>query len=194
MSNYRTQLVDLIKRVGCVEREDEVTLSGGDQTNIYLDIPHILSTGATLRLAALVIAEWVALHVTEDITAVGSPQTGADALTAVLASRLPHPMRWFTVRKAFKEHGPGGFIQGAMLSENDTVVLIDDVASTGASLLRAANLVEDTGARVAAVIPLVDRAGVAAGHFDARGIPYWPVITYLDLDIPALIQSAEGVL
>lgn len=193
MSRHRDTLIELIRDIGCEEREDPVTLSGGSETNIYLDLPHVFSTGARLKLAAAVLIEWIELHVAEQITAIGAPQTGADALVGATVVRSMANLKWFTVRKTYKEHGIPGWMQGATLGPEDRVVLTDDVVSTGHSLLRAIDYVEETEAQVAAVIPIVDRAGVAASQFDARGIPYWPVITHRDLDLPPLLQSRQEV-
>lgn len=194
MSRHRSTLIELIKERGCEQREDPVTLSGGAETNVYLDIPHVCDNGLRLKLAAAVLMEWIELHVQTPITAIGAPQTGADALVGVVAARSMSNLSWFTVRKTYKEHGIPGWIQGAQLTEDDVVVLTDDVVSTGHSLMRACDFVEEeTGARIAAVIPLVDRAGVAASQFDARGIPYWPVLTHRDLDLPPLLQSRQEV-
>jgi orotate phosphoribosyltransferase len=194
MSRHRDTLIELIKERGCEEREDPVTLSGGAETNVYLDIPHVLDSGGRLKLAAAVLIEWIDLHVSDPITAIGAPQTGADALVGAIAVRSQTILKWFTVRKTYKEHGIVGWMQGAQLNDQDVVVLTDDVVSTGHSLMRACDFVEEeTGARIAAVIPLVDRAGVAASQFDTRGIPYWPVLTHRDLDLPPLLQSRQEV-
>jgi orotate phosphoribosyltransferase len=193
VSRHRDTLIELIKERGCEEREDPVTLSGGAETNVYLDMPHVLDSGGRLKLAAAVLMEWIELHVSDPITAIGAPQTGADALVGAIAVRSQTILKWFTVRKTYKEHGIVGWIQGAQLNEQDVVVLVDDVVSTGHSLLRACDEVYDAGAQIAAVIPLVDRAGVAASQFDARGIPFWPVLTHRDLDLPPLLQGRQEV-
>ena len=189
MSTTRRALIELIKDEGCAPREEEVGLSGGGSTNVYLDIPSILDTGRRLRLAAAVLGEWFDLHVLEPSTAVGGPQTASIPLSAAVGQRNLD-VKWFSVRKELKGHGMDGWIQGARLDENDTVILTDDVVSTGSSLVHAYEKVSETGARVLAVIPLVDRAGLAQGRFTALDVDYWPCITHLDLDIAPLIQEA----
>ncbi|WP_165821715.1 hypothetical protein [Mycobacterium colombiense] len=63
---------------------------------------------------------------------------------------------------------------------------MDDVVSTGASLMRAFDAVWDTGAEILAVMPLVDRAGVADTSFRERGVRYHPLFTHHELGIDPL--------
>jgi orotate phosphoribosyltransferase len=63
---------------------------------------------------------------------------------------------------------------------------MDDVASTGKSLVEAYEKVMATGATVVAVISLVDRAGRTQAGFAALAVPYLPLVTYNDLGLPPL--------
>src|SRR5439155_26444690 len=66
------------------------------------------------------------------------------------------PLRAFTVRKEAKAHGTGKLIEGPY-HEGDVVAIVDDVITTGASALRAADAVRAAGGAVAGVIAVVDR-------------------------------------
>ena len=73
---------------------------------------------------------------------------GADALAhgvAVLSG-----CSWFSVRKEPKGHGRTAWVEGARLGDGDRVVIVEDVVSTGASLLKAVERVSDLGAVVVA--------------------------------------------
>jgi orotate phosphoribosyltransferase len=63
------------------------------------------------------------------------------------------------------------------------VLLVDDVVTTGGSILKAYEHVIDVGAEVVAAVTLVDRGDVARADFEQRGVPYFPLVTYEDLDI-----------
>lgn len=186
----RSQLIELIKEVGGRYRETPVKLAGGGETHIYLDIKGVLDRGSRLTLAAKALA----LHMEElaginQVTAIGGPTMGADVLAhGVAAFNLNgRDLKWFAVRDHAKtDHGLGRWIEGAELGPDDYVILTDDVASTGKSLIEAYERITATGAHVVAVMPLVDRAGKTGPRFEELGVPYFPLIEYAELGIESL--------
>jgi orotate phosphoribosyltransferase len=92
-------------------------------------------------------------------SAIGGLTLGADpvayaiAHAAALAGRA---LDAFTVRKDPKGHGTGRRIEGP-LADGATVVVVEDVVTTGASALNAIDAVSEVGARVLGVFALVDR-------------------------------------
>ena len=108
---------------------------------------------------------------------------GADPVsyaTAAYAATVGRSLKAFAVRKEAKDHGIVGRIAGA-LDPGDKVVLTEDTASRGTSILEAATAVRDFGAEPILMIALVDRGGTAAGYAAKAGIPYVAVITAPDL-------------
>jgi len=94
-----------------------------------------------------------------DPEAVGGLTLAADPIAYAIsyASHLRPPLvRAFTVRKEAKQHGTGRLIEGP-LTQNDHVVIVEDVITTGASVLRAAEAVRSFGAVVIGILGLVDR-------------------------------------
>ena len=73
---------------------------------------------------------------------------GADALAHGVS--ILSGCSWFSVRKEPKGHGRSAWVEGARLVEGDRVVIVEDVVSTGASLLKAVERVRDLGAEVVA--------------------------------------------
>ena len=82
-----------------------------------------------------------------------------------------------------KDHGGGGRIAGA-LDPGDRVVLTEDTASRGTSILEAALAVRDAGAEPVLMLALVDRGGTAAAVAAEAGIPFAAVVTGPDLGFP----------
>jgi orotate phosphoribosyltransferase len=66
------------------------------------------------------------------------------------------------------------------------VVIVDDVATTGGSSLKAVDAVEAMGCRVARVICVLDRLEGAAEAFRDRGLPFSALCTIRDLGIEPL--------
>lgn len=86
----------------------------------------------------------------------------------------------FTVRKEPKDHGRGRCIEGNFLA-GDTVVVVDDVITTGGSTLKAIDAIEAEGGRVAAALVLLDREEGGRQAIEERGIPVYPLYTRTSL-------------
>lgn len=176
----RRSLAELVRRTGYERREEPFQLSSGGWSHDYVDGKFAVATGAALRRASEAVVEVVG----EDFEAVGGPTMGADALAHGVA--LVKGCGWFSVRKEAKGHGRGSWVEGIRLSSGDRVVMVEDVVSTGASLLRAAERVTELGARVVAATALLDRSPAVAERFGAAGIRWVPLLTWEDLGIEAL--------
>ncbi len=85
---------------------------------------------------------------------------GADHLAVGVAAVTGG--RWFFVRKEPKNRGTGQLIEGARLELGETVLVVEDVITSGGSLLQAIDSIEAAGARVVAAATLVDRGDQAA--------------------------------
>lgn len=93
------------------------------------------------------------------IDAVGGPTLGGDPMVAAVAT-ISHmegkPIPAFIVRKEPKKHGAQRHVEGN-LPERGRVAIIDDVITTGGSILRAIEVVETAGCAVGKVVVLLDR-------------------------------------
>ena len=168
-----------------------VTLKDGRQTNIYLDMKSVLSNGRRMGQAAQAMAEY-AKSLGLDYNAVGGPTMGADVVSHGMLAHNPD-LEWFSVRGKPKTYGttnPGGWIEGAHLGPQHRVILTDDVADTGKSLVDAYNRVRETGANVTAVMPIADRRNKTRTQFEQLGVPYYPLMSYNDLGIDTLSPQA----
>jgi orotate phosphoribosyltransferase len=118
------------------------------------------------------------------------PMTGSIPLVMTLVnSGFGDPnFQWSIIRDEVKDHGLRRQFVGGEPGPGDKVILIDDVASSGQSLVEAYQTVIKTGAQVLAIAPLVDRGEDALNTLQDAGIyvPYLPVLTYKDLGIEAL--------
>ncbi|HWC10306.1 MAG TPA: phosphoribosyltransferase family protein, partial [Acidimicrobiales bacterium] len=91
--------------------------------------------------------------------------------------------RWFSVRKEAKGHGRRRAVEGAELRAGVAVLLVEDVVTTGRSMLQALDAVEATGATVVLAVTLLDRGDVAGRSLAERDVSYAPLATYRDLGI-----------
>ncbi len=116
------------------------------------------------------------------IEGIGGLTFGADpvAMAAAFASELVgRPVKAFSIRKTQKDHGIVKWIEGD-LKPGDPVAVIDDVATTGGSTIKAIERAREEGLNVVKAIVLVDRQ---EGGLDA--------IRALVPDASALITRSE---
>lgn len=92
-------------------------------------------------------------------TAVGGLTFGADpiAVATAFASELNgRPLDAFSIRKTQKDHGIIKWVEGD-LQPGQPVVIIDDVATTGGSTIKAVERAQSEGLEVIKSVILVDR-------------------------------------
>lgn len=177
---YRTALADLVRQTGYEHRPEPFQLSSGGWSHDYVDGKYAVAAGAALRQASQAVVDLVG----EPFDSVGGPTMGADALAHGVA--VVSGCTWFSVRKEAKGHGRGAWIEGARLQPGDRVVMVEDVVSTGGSLLRAAERVKELGATIVAATALLERSPAVAERLAAAGIRWLPLLTWVDLGIEPL--------
>ena len=90
---------------------------------------------------------------------VGGLTFGADPIavaTAFKSELMGQPIKAFSIRKTQKDHGIIKWIEGDM-DAGERVVIIDDVATTGGSTIKAVERAQAEGLEVIKVVVLVDR-------------------------------------
>lgn len=189
MTPERRALLSLIQSRGLERREEPFQLSSGEWSRDYVDGKLAVSDGAHLKLACEVVLQ-IAAGRELGFEAVGGLTMGADPLAHGIA--IVGSKRWFSVRKDPKGHGKQRLVEGSEIRSGERVLLVDDIVTTGGSVLRALEAVEAVGASVVLAVTLIDRGTRAAREFERRGIPYEPVATFRDLGIEPVGTTAMG--
>jgi orotate phosphoribosyltransferase len=164
------------------------TLASGAQSDLYIDAKLTTSDPRAALLVGRVGWELVketakARNVRVD--SIGGLTMGADwmALSMGIAAHLDSPeseIKTFSVRKSAKKHGRHKLIEGNF-SKGDSVVVVEDVITTGGSTLQAIEAIEEAGGQVAFVIVLVDRQEGGREAIEQRGHLVVPIFTRADL-------------
>ena len=166
-------LIDLLKENG-VFLEGDFTLSSGKKSNYYINMKKAITEPEILSTISKLITQKIDL---DDIDKVAGPALGAVPIaTAVsLESKLPLLM----IRKEKKGYGTSKLIEGE-LNEGDNVIVVEDVSTTGGSLLKAIRAINYNGGNVKRAFVVVDREEGAIETFEKEGITLEPLISVKD--------------
>jgi len=168
----KEELKQLLFETGAVKTGDFI-LSSGKHSNLYIDCRKVTLHPQGARLIARIILEKIkALK----IDAIGGLTLGADPITSSVVALSDIP--GFIVRKKEKEHGTRQKIEG-LLAPGWKVLIVEDVATSGASALQAIEAVEAAGAKVIKVIAVVDREEGAAEAL--KGYSFDPIFKKFEL-------------
>ncbi len=141
-------------------RKGTFTLTSGKTSDFYIDGKQTILSAEGAYLCGKLLFELLQKSNTV-IHAVGGMTLGADPLvTAVsIASYLAkQPIPAFIVRKEAKGHGTGNYIEGLKnMPDGCTVALLEDVVTTGGTLLQVIERVEAAGFKVGLVATVVER-------------------------------------
>ena len=191
MTDDRARLLEVIRENSL--QIGDFTLTSGKKSPYYLDCRittlHPLGALLTARLMLQTIREKGI-----EAVAVGGLTLGADPIAAAIAvvSQIEEtPIPAFIVRKEAKGHGAKRQIEGWQGPSGSRVIIVDDVCTSGGSMLEACAKVEEVGYEVVATMCVVDReeGGTCA---IAVKYPFYPIFTAAELlDQESVTQAEE---
>lgn len=165
-------------------RKGTFTLTSGKTSDFYIDGKQTTLSAEGAYLCGKLLLELINTSGC-DIEAVGGMTLGADPLvTAVsLVSFLEDkPIPAFIVRKEAKGHGTGNYIEGLNnMVPGSTVALVEDVVTTGGTLLKVIERVEAKGFKVGLVATVVERQEGGAEILAQAGYPLKAIFTREEL-------------
>jgi orotate phosphoribosyltransferase len=158
----------------------DFTLASGKKSRYYINSKKALFHGEAISLLGELLYEATR---DLDIQAIGGLEVGAIPMATAAVLRYQQAgktLEGFFVRKAAKDHGSQERLEGRV-NAGDRVAVVDDVLTTGESVVQAVEAVEARGAAVARVVCIVDRlqgARERLAKYDFR-----PLFTIRDLGI-----------
>ncbi len=152
----RAALLDeLVRHAYQYSPEKPFLLVSGQYSDEYLDCKLALSQPAAMASLGRVFLASIEVPA----VAIGGLTMGSDPIamsTSQASYGTDKPLRWFTVRKEAKGHGQKKLVEGSV-KPGESVVVVDDVCTTGGSTVKAIEAARDFGLQVSQVIVLVDR-------------------------------------
>jgi len=156
--------------------EGDFTLRSGKKSKFYFD-KYLFETQPDVLEA---MGREIAQRLPPGTQRIAGPELGAVALAAAasLASRIP----FFIVRNAKKDYGTSKTIEGKLLP-GESVVLVEDIVTTGGQVVEAIKNITDAGAKVTKVIVALDRLEGGKENILAAAphVAYEPILTKADM-------------
>jgi len=164
-------LVDALKECGAIKFGD-FTLASGKKSNFYVDIKKASMNPELLKLIACRVSEIMKLH-SIHADYIGGVALGGVPIAVSVTLETGTPL--LMIRKEAKEYGTKGQIVGDIIPGSD-VVLVEDVTTTGGSVIRAIQTLRDEGLIIHHVITVVDREEGASGSLASLDVDLIPLV------------------
>jgi len=170
----KKQLAEQIRNAAYLE--GDFTLRSGRKSKYYLDKylfetqPHILKA----------LGVEFARFVEDSTTLIAGAELGGVALAAATSLATDRP--FVIIRNQKKDYGTSKPFEGR-LTDGDSVLLVEDIATTGGQVLEAAKLIREIGATVERIVAVIDRQEGARENIEAAGFKFDSLLTKEDLGI-----------
>ena len=159
------------------------TLASGQTSPFYVDCRSLMAHPGSRRLVASLAYE--SLRPVE-LDCLGGLEIGAISIATSISdfafvSQPQRTWRTFVVRKQAKDHGLGKLIEGSF-QPGDRAMIVDDVLTSGGSLLKAVAAAREAGLTVTHALVIVDRKEQDGRRkVEAEGLTLLSLLTIDDL-------------
>jgi orotate phosphoribosyltransferase len=172
------RLKEIIKERGIVIKD--VTLSSNRKSKFYYDIKTIVNEPEGAALIGELMLDRI-MKVEPKTLSVGGLESGAIAISSSIVcachySSLPNSVSGFFVRKSVKTYGLEKMIEGIV---KDPVAVVDDVVTTGKSVLDAVSALRSQGLYNINIFCVIDRQ-VEKNLLDQNNVKFYSLFRHSD--------------
>ena len=167
-------LADGLLEAGCI-KFGEFTLKSGLKSPIYIDLRQIITYP---KLLADIAQAYLPLLASLQFSRIAGLPYAAIPIATAISLAGDYPMIY--PRKEAKAYGTKAEIEGEFHA-GETVVVIDDLATTGGSKFEAIEKLTGVGLVVKDVVVLVDRQSGAKESLEQAGYSLHAVLTISDM-------------
>ncbi len=170
----KTELAQRIRDAAYLE--GDFTLRSGRKSKYYLD-KYLFETQPDILRD---LGDMFAACVGDTTTLIAGAELGGVALAAAASMASGKP--FVIIRNAKKDYGTGKPYEGN-ITDGDSVLLVEDIATTGGQVLEAAKLITSIGAKIERIVSVIDRQEGARENIEKAGFVFESLFTKADLGI-----------
>jgi orotate phosphoribosyltransferase len=168
---------DLARRIReAAYLEGDFTLRSGRKSKYYLD-KYLFETQPDILKS---LGEMFCKYIRPTTTLIAGAELGGVALAAAASMAGGKP--FVIIRNAKKNYGTSKPYEGK-LTDGDSVLLVEDIATTGGQVLEAAKFITSIGAKVERIVAVIDRQEGARENIESAGFALESLFTKADLGI-----------
>ncbi len=168
MTDKKQRLRDIVAAKSLLS--GQFTLASGKPSGFFFDMKKTMFDPEGASLVGELIYDLVAGD--SDCKAIGGLELGAVPIAVAVAMKsagTKRPIDAFFVRKEVKDHGTAKLIDGNF-TPGSTVIVLEDVTTTGGSAMKAVKAVRAQGGIVAKIVTIVDRLEGARENLGKEGL------------------------
>ena len=173
MDNNKKEIIKLLKD-NQVVKYGKFTLSSGKESTYYVDMKNAITNPEILSKVAEIISKRIDKM---RIDKIAGPALGAIPIVTAVSIESSIPM--LMIRKSKKDYGTSELIEGN-LQTGDRVIVLEDVTTTGNSLIKAVKAVLASGGIVDKAYVIVDRNEGAIDNLKKEGVDLEPLVSVND--------------
>jgi orotate phosphoribosyltransferase len=154
-------------------RQGKFTLASGRESDLYFNMKPTMMNARGAELAARCLLDLLAAYRFDYIGGLEMGAVPVIGSAAALSSAAGKPVETIFVRKEKKGHGTRDLVEGLSPGESmdgKIVLVVDDVATSGGSFLKAIEAVREAGATVTQALCLIDREEGASEFLSQHGV------------------------
>ena len=172
--DYKERLLEYTKEHAVLR--GDFTLASGAKAAFFFDMKMVTLSPEGAYLVGKVIFDMLK---GVDVAAVGGLTLGADPIVtavSVVSYMEGRPIPAFIERGAVKDHGTMKTIEGYVPGKGSPVAIVEDVITKGGATLKAIEIAEAAGCKVAKVVALLDRHAGGSDEVRRRGYNFSAVL------------------
>jgi orotate phosphoribosyltransferase len=136
--------------------EGSFTLSSGKKSDVFFNLKPTMLDPEGINLLADQVIDRIKGYKADYIGGLAMGAVPVLISVIVKSHNTPHQIKGFWVRKEQKHHGMQQLIDGD-LEPNSKVVIVEDVTTTGQSVLRAVEEARERGCTISCILTVIDR-------------------------------------
>ena len=176
-----SDLIEMMKETGAI-LEGHFRLTSGRHSDVYIEKFRLLERPDVLERIGVMMAEPFAGN---SIDVVLGAAIGGILLSSTVAERLG-------TKGIFAERSDGELAlrRGFHIDPGTTVLVVEDIVTTGGSVRELLRIVEDHSATVAGVVCLVDRTGGGVNFgCPTTALVHYPAVSWEPADCPLCLKK-----